>query len=163
MIPVDWKSFFEPAHPKPGHAGSDHATLFSNARMVRIDWGDCDPAGIIFYPRYFDIFDGSTAALFERALGLTKIELLKTYAFSGFPLVYTQARFLQPTRFGDDVTVESKISFGQTDFEVDHRLSLKSVTCVECVEKRVWAVREPDGRMKSQQVPEEVLRKFRLI
>jgi 4-hydroxybenzoyl-CoA thioesterase len=163
MIPVDWKSLFEPTHTRPGGPGSDHASHFSNTRAVRIDWGDCDPAGIIFYPRYFDIFDGSTSALFERALGLTKIELLKAYHFSGFPLVHTQARFLQPTRFGDDVMVESKIKFGHTSFEVDHRLSLKGVTCVECVEKRVWVVREQDGRLKPQRVPEEVIRKFWMI
>ncbi|MBI3703515.1 MAG: thioesterase family protein [Rhizobiales bacterium] len=137
--------------------------MFSNTRVVRIDWGDCDPAGIIFYPRYFEIFDDSTSALFERALGLTKIEMLKTYNFSGFPLVHTQARFMQPTRFGDDVTVESKINFGHRSFEIDHRLSLKGVTCVECAEKRVWVVRQPNGRLKSHPVPEEVLRKFRVI
>ena len=44
----------------------------SNTRTVRIEWGDCDPAGIIFYPRYFEIFDGSTALLFEAKLGFTK-------------------------------------------------------------------------------------------
>jgi 4-hydroxybenzoyl-CoA thioesterase len=33
-----------------------------NVRIVRIQWGDCDPAGIIFNPRYFEIFDASTAA-----------------------------------------------------------------------------------------------------
>ena len=131
--------------------------------MVRIDWGDCDPAGIIFYPRYFEIFDDSTSALFERALGLTKLELLKTYNFAGFPLVRTQARFLQPTRYGDDVTVESKITFGHASFEIDHRLSLKGVSCVECVEKRVWVAREPNGRLKSRLVPEEVVRKFRVF
>ena len=40
-------------------------TTFTNTRKVRIEWGDCDPAGIIFYPRYFDIFDASTALIFE--------------------------------------------------------------------------------------------------
>jgi acyl-CoA thioesterase FadM len=49
----------------------------SNIRTVRIEWGDCDPAGIIFYPRYFEIFDASTALLFERRLGMTKFEMLK--------------------------------------------------------------------------------------
>ena len=114
----------------------------SNTRTVRIEWGDCDPAGIIFYPRYFEIFDASTSALFERALGLTKLELLKTFDFAGFPLARTRARFLKPTRFGDDVTVETKISFGRSSFEIEHRLSLNGETCVECSEKRVWVVRD---------------------
>ena len=52
-------------------------TRFTNTRKVRIEWGDCDPAGIIFYPRYFDIFDASTALIFERALGVTKFQMFK--------------------------------------------------------------------------------------
>jgi 4-hydroxybenzoyl-CoA thioesterase len=134
--------------------------MFTNSRNVRIEWGDCDPAGIIFYPRYFAIFDGSTAALFERALGLTKFEMFKTLPFAGFPLVKTQAKFLKPTRFGDDVTVESSVSFGRSSFEVTHRLSLKSETCVEAVETRVWIVRDDKGALKSYPIPDEVRAKF---
>ncbi len=137
--------------------------MSSNTRTVRIDWGDCDPAGIIFYPRYFDIFDACTTALFEKALGIGKRELLKTFNFADFPLVNTRARFLRPTRYGDEVTVETKITFDHADFEIEHRLSLKGEACVECAEKRVWAVRAPDGRFKSRLVPDEVIKKFRVI
>ncbi len=136
-------------------------TTFTNTRKVRIEWGDCDPAGIIFYPRYFDIFDASTALIFESALGITKFQMFKDLEFGGFPLVRTRARFLKPTRFGDDVTVESKIEFGRSSFDVEHRLSLKGETCAECSEKRVWVVRNADGQLKSHPVPESVLAKFR--
>ena len=136
-------------------------TSFSNTRSVRIEWGDCDPAGIIFYPRYFEIFDASTAMLFERATGLTKFKQLRTLKFSGYPLVQTRARFLKPTRFGDDVTVESIIAFGRSSFTVEHKLSLDGETCAECSEKRVWVVRDAAGKMKSQAIPEAVLGKFR--
>ena len=136
-------------------------TTFSNKRTVRIEWGDCDPAGIIFYPRYFEIFDASTAMLFEAALGMTKFQMFKNLDFAGFPLVRTRARFLKPTRFGDDVTVETTIKFGRTSFEIEHRLSLDGVTCAECSEKRVWVVRDAEGRLKSHPVPDEVLAKFR--
>jgi 4-hydroxybenzoyl-CoA thioesterase len=135
-------------------------TRFTNTRKVRIEWGDCDPAGIIFYPRYFDIFDASTALIFERALGVTKFQMFKTLEFAGFPLVRTRARFLKPTRFGDDVVVESKISFGRSSFDVEHRLSLNGETCAECSEKRVWVVRDANGRLKSHPVPDAVLAKF---
>jgi 4-hydroxybenzoyl-CoA thioesterase len=136
-------------------------TTFTNSRKVRIEWGDCDPAGIIFYPRYFAIFDASTAALFERALGLTKFQQLKTFQFTGYPLARTRAKFLRPTRFGDDVTVDSSITFGRSIFEVEHRLSLNGDTCVECTETRVWVVRDPaTGGIKPQPVPDEVKAKF---
>ena len=134
---------------------------FSNTRKVRIEWGDCDPAGIIFYPRYFEIFDASTAMLFERALGMTKLEMFKNLEFSGFPLVRTHARFLKPTRFGDDVTIDSTITFGRSSFDVDHRLDLKGHKCVECSEKRVWVIRDAKGTLKSLPVPDVVRNKFR--
>jgi 4-hydroxybenzoyl-CoA thioesterase len=133
---------------------------FTNTRTVRIEWGDCDPAGIIFYPRYFEIFDASTALLFEAALGITKYEMFKRLPFAGFPLVRTQSKFLRPTRFGDDVSVTSTISFGRSSFEVIHRLSKNGDLCAECMEKRVWTTRGADGKLKSFPVPAEVLEKF---
>lgn len=132
----------------------------SNTRMVRIEWGDCDPAGIIFFPNYFRIFDHSTAMLFETALGMTKFEMFKRLEFTGWPLVRTQAKFIKPTRFGDDVSVVSAIAFGRSSFEVEHKLSLDGELCAECSEKRVWTVRDADGRLKSHPVPDAVLAKF---
>jgi 4-hydroxybenzoyl-CoA thioesterase len=135
-------------------------STLANTRTVRIEWGDCDPAGIIFFPNYFRIFDHSTATLFETVLGMSKFEMFKTLEFTGWPLVRTQARFIKPTRFGDDVTVVSTIAFGRSSFEVDHKLSLDGELCAECSEKRVWTVRDADGRLKSHPVPAEVLKKF---
>jgi 4-hydroxybenzoyl-CoA thioesterase len=41
--------------------------MFVNRRDVQIQWGDCDPANIVYYPRYFEMFDDSTSILFEAA------------------------------------------------------------------------------------------------
>jgi len=133
---------------------------FTNTRTVRIEWGDCDPAGIIFYPNYFRIFDHSTAMLFEAALGMTKHEMFKNLEFEGWPLIKTQARFLKPTRFGDDCSVASTIVFGRTSFEVSHTITLKGETCVEANEKRVWTVRDAGGQLKSHPIPDAVLARF---
>ena len=83
--------------------------MLRNVRTTRIEWCDCDPAGIIFYPRYFEIFDTSTTALIERVLGMNKFAYLKAYDFAGHPVVETRARFRQPTRFGDDISIETKL------------------------------------------------------
>ena len=137
-------------------------TAFSNSRKVRIEWADCDPAGIVFYPRYFEIFDASTAALFERALGLTMVQMFKTFKSAGCPLARTRARFVRPTRCGDDVAVESVVTFGHASFEIAHHITHNGLTCVECVETRVWVVHDPakPGRYKSQPIPEAVQAKF---
>jgi YbgC/YbaW family acyl-CoA thioester hydrolase len=84
--------------------------MLTNRRDVRIVWGDCDPAGIVFYPRYFEMFDTSTTALFERALGMTKFQFVKAYNSVGYPMVDTRARFLLPTRYGDDVVIETTVT-----------------------------------------------------
>ncbi|HEY2755064.1 MAG TPA: thioesterase family protein [Pseudolabrys sp.] len=134
--------------------------VFTNTRPVRIAWGDCDPAGIIYYPRYFAIFDASTALLFEAALEITKFQMFKTLDFAGWPLVRTHARFMRPTRFGDDVLVGSKIAFGRSSFDIEHTITRNGELCVACEEKRVWTVRDAEGRLKSHPVPEAVLEKF---
>src|SRR5215470_12420719 len=84
--------------------------MFSNRRTVRIEWGHCDPAGIVFYPRYFEMFDHSSVLLLEVALGCDKHELYKTYDFDGYPMVETRARFLIPTRYCDEVAIETTVT-----------------------------------------------------
>ncbi len=34
--------------------------MLANTRTVRIEWGDCDPMGIVYFPRYLAIFDDCT-------------------------------------------------------------------------------------------------------
>ena len=131
-----------------------------NTRTVRIQWGDCDPAGIIFNARYFEIFDASTSALFERALGINKREMLEDYCSAGMPLVRTTACFLKPARFGDDVTVDSVIAFGRSSFQVEHRVTLNGELCAEGAETRVWVVRAANGEIKSSPVPAEIRDRF---
>ena len=67
--------------------------MLVNSRPVRIEWAHCDPAGIVFYPRYFEMFDTSTTTLFELALGMTKFKFLQHYGFAGYPMVDTRAKF----------------------------------------------------------------------
>jgi len=134
--------------------------MFTNTRTTRIEWGDCDPAGIIFYARYFDIFDISTTMLLERALGMTKIAYLKAYDFLGHPLVETRGRFLLPTRFGDAVTIESAVvACGRSSFKIEHRLTKDGTLAAEGFETRAWVVRHPTDpkRMQAQPIPGDVV------
>ncbi len=134
--------------------------MLTNARTTRIEWGDCDPAGIIFYVRYFEIFDTSTTVLLERALGMKKIDYLKAYNFLGHPLVETRARFRLPTRFGDEVVIEtSLVACGRSSFKLEHRLTNAGALAVEGYETRVWVVRDPGDpkRMTAQAIPAEIV------
>jgi 4-hydroxybenzoyl-CoA thioesterase len=133
--------------------------MLVNSRVVRIEWGDCDPAGIVYYPRYFGMFDACTSALIERALGMTKHDYLRAYEFAGHPLVNARSRFIIPTRFGDDVAIESTVTeFRRSSFDISHRLHKNGALAVEGFETRVWVQGDAtNGTMKSAPIPQDVI------
>jgi len=133
-------------------------------REIEIEWGHCDPAGIVFNPRFFEWFDASTSRLFAVA-GLPKHEMVRLYGIVGIPLVATQARFLKPSKFGDLVVVESTVqAFKRASFDVQHRLFNGGELAVEGFETRVWTGRDPQdpSRLRSQTIPPEVIARFGL-
>jgi 4-hydroxybenzoyl-CoA thioesterase len=136
--------------------------MLTNRRSIRIAWGECDPAGIVYFPRYFEYFDACTVALFERA-GFQKKQMLNTYKIVGIPVVDLKTRFMAPSRFGDEVVVESSVTkWGNSSFVVQHRLMKGDVLAVECFETRVWVARKPGDAEKFGAVPlpQEVKNKF---
>jgi 4-hydroxybenzoyl-CoA thioesterase len=135
--------------------------MFAHTRRLQIEWGHCDPAGIVFNPRFFEFFDWNTALLFERAMGVTKADVLKKFGGSGIPLVDTRAKFILPCRFGDMVDIRTGIKkLGRSSFEVEHRLYNGDRLAVEGEEIRVWTARDAEGRMRPAPLPEEIVAKF---
>jgi len=137
--------------------------MFAHSRILRIEWQDCDPAGIVFYPRYFAMFDSSTTYLFEAALGMGKHGFLERYGCAGYPMVDTRAQFHLPTTFGDAVEIKSAVAaVGRSSFSIEHKLLKDGRLAVEGFEKRVWVGRDPadPARFKSQPIPPEVAAKL---
>jgi 4-hydroxybenzoyl-CoA thioesterase len=131
-------------------------------KTIRIEWGDCDPAQIVYFPRYFAYFDACTTALFLKA-GLPKRKMLKDYRIIGIPLVDVRACFMVPSRVSDVVVVESEITeWRRSSFCIHHKLFNKNVLAVECNEIRVWAgVSATDTeKIEAKPVPLEVVARF---
>lgn len=135
--------------------------MLTSRRTIMIEWGDCDPADIVFYPNYFRWFDASTAHHFKVA-GLPKPELIRQYGVVGFPMVDTRAKFHVPSRYGDEVLIETTITgFGRSSFDVEHRLLRGDTLAVEGFEKRVLVKHKEDGTgLTSCAVPEQVKGRF---
>jgi 4-hydroxybenzoyl-CoA thioesterase len=137
--------------------------LLTNTRKISVEWGDCDPAGIVWYPRYFEWFDASTAALFAAA-GVSNTVMHKTWRILGIPMVDTRARFFIPSKFEDELTIESTVTeFRRSSFDVHHRMLKNGELAVEGFETRVWTVRDADNpeRLRSQPIPAEVIARFK--
>jgi 4-hydroxybenzoyl-CoA thioesterase len=124
-------------------------------RIIRVDWGDCDPAGIVFYPNYFRWFDANTTALFETA-GLSMPELYRAHGLVGFPILDTGAKFLGASRFGDALEAESRVGeWTEKTLKVEHRFLRAGTVLVEGYELRVCAVPHPENasRIKAAPIP----------
>jgi 4-hydroxybenzoyl-CoA thioesterase len=137
--------------------------MLVNRRDVQIQWGDCDPANIVFYPRYFEMFDASTALLFERA-GFSKQEIVRRYGLVGIPMVDTRAKFYLSSTYGDWISIESRVeSFKRSSFEVTHKVFKGDALAIEAYETRVLVGRHPDdpARLKSAPMPEEIIARFK--
>jgi 4-hydroxybenzoyl-CoA thioesterase len=132
-------------------------------RQFVIEWGHCDPAGIVFNARYFEFFDANTWIMFERALGVKAFAWPNAYGALGIPLVDSGARFLAPTRFGDIVEIASQVTaFHRSSFDLAHTITVGGTTAVEGRETRVWAGRDPANpdKIKSNPIPQDVIAKF---
>jgi 4-hydroxybenzoyl-CoA thioesterase len=136
--------------------------MFVNRRDVQIQWGDCDPANIVYYPRYFGMFDDSTSVLFETA-GFSKQDLVHKYGLVGIPMVDTRAKFYISSTYGDWITIETKIeSIKRSSFEVKHNVYKGEDLAIEAFETRVLVGRDPNNpeKLKSAPFPAEMVAKF---
>ncbi len=130
-----------------------------NRRSLRIAWGQCDPAGIVFYPQFLMLFDAGTGELFAQT-GLSASKMRQKYGIIGMPLVEQGARFLLPCRFDEEIVLESSVEdWGRTSFTVRHRVLKADELAVDGFEKRVWAAADPErpGKIKPQPIPAEII------
>ena len=133
--------------------------MFRTTRRIEIEFGDCDPAGIVYYPNYFRFFDDATAHLLEAALGLKKRDWLAKFDIVGIPMVDTGAKFVAPCRFGDEVVIDSEVAeLGRSSFTILHRLTNGGTVAVEAREVRVLVRRDPDDpqRIRATPLPDDL-------
>ena len=118
-----------------------------------IQWGDCDEAGIVFYPRYFYWMDSAFQGLM-RVHGLNQRKLRSTFGMAGTPLVNATANFLSPATYDDPLVVAAGIArWGNSSFEVGFTGTVAGRPVFEGRETRVWLV--PTGaKPKAGAIPE---------
>jgi 4-hydroxybenzoyl-CoA thioesterase len=110
---------------------------------ITVEWGDCDPAGIVYYPSYFKWFDQGTYRLFLKA-GLRRDDITSGQWKEGTPLVAAECSF-------------KRASFTVRHVFRDH----EGQVAAEGTETRIWARKEGDARsLKAISVPDEVRRRL---
>lgn len=125
---------------------------------LTVQFGDCDPANIVFYPNYYRWFDAATHRLCT-GVGLDWISLRDQYGVVGMPLVDTGARFRQPASFGDHLEIESSvIECARKTLRLRHLVRRGDTLLVEGFEVRVLGARHPDDpkRLRALEIPEKI-------
>ena len=129
---------------------------------VAVAWGDCDPAGIVFYPNYFRWIDAAAWNLFEE-VGNGWDELQRDFGPFQIPLLAAECAFKSPCRRGDSLSVESRIiAWDRKTFKVEHRIRNGDTVSVEGLETRCWTNpdQEDPERLRSAPIPAALIALF---
>ena len=68
-------------------------------RIMQVEFNHCDPAGIVFYPRYFEMTNSLVENFFADVMGHSFGDMMA--ASQGVPTARLDANFKAPSRLGD--------------------------------------------------------------
>lgn len=72
-------------------------------RLIQIEFNHCDQAGIVFYPRYFEMVNSVIENFFADVVGRSFAAMHNDGGANGVPTVAMEAVFQRPSRLGDRV------------------------------------------------------------
>ncbi len=117
-----------------------------------VEWGDCDAAGIVYYPRYFDWFD-RTWQRWLKAQGMTQRSLAAEFGILGTALSAADASFLAPVTYGGDIAVSASIRWEDKRLRLEYRVMQDGRAVAEGHEVRAWVGRDENGKLRGLPIP----------
>jgi 4-hydroxybenzoyl-CoA thioesterase len=128
--------------------------MLTNERTFSVEFGHCDPTGIVYNPNYFIWFDVSVHALLARG-GLSVKTLIAEFGIDGLPVVEFKTRFMAPARWGDEIVIKTSVmKLSRCAFDLQHQVFNAGALIAECAETRVCtALDVQQGRVKARALP----------
>lgn len=123
---------------------------------VQIQFGDCDPAGIVFFPNFSKWMDAAALHFFMSQGVPPWRELVKTTGIIGIPLLEINTRFTKPATYGEAIEIQSEITEWRPKvFIMQHIVTRDETLICEGTEVRAFCIRDGD-RMKAIEVPADI-------
>jgi 4-hydroxybenzoyl-CoA thioesterase len=126
---------------------------------VEIRFGDCDPAGIVYFPRYHRWMDGASLSFFT-SCGVPPWHVLEeATGIVGTPLLEHHARFVKSATYGEKLTISTHIEEWRNKvFLQKHVITRGDDLICESTETRIFVVRDKNDRRRLQgiAVPQEI-------
>jgi len=125
---------------------------------VDVRFGDCDPAGIVFYPNFQRWMDASSLAFFQQCGVPPWRELEATRGIVGTPLLEIHTRFVTAATYGETLTVETHVEAWKAKvFTQRHRITRGETLICEGTETRAFVFRDnAAGRLRAMPVPDDI-------
>lgn len=126
---------------------------------VQVEFGDCDPARIVWFPNFFRWIDAASRNFFVQCGVPPWHALEQSHGIIGTPLVDTQARFINTASYGDRLDIHTRITEWRGRSFVQHYRVLRGDTLIlECTEVRIFAARRagPEPGIRAVEAPADL-------
>ena len=126
---------------------------------VNVMFGDCDPAGIVFFPNFSKWMDASSLNFFVQCGVPPWRELVKTTGIIGTPLLELHTKFMRSATYGETLQIHtSVIEWRDKVFMHRHVVMRGGDVLCEGTEVRAFVIHstEKPDRIKSIPVPEDI-------
>ena len=122
-------------------------------------FGDCDPAGIVFFPNFSRWMDAASLKFFMECGVPPWRELVKTRGIVGTPLLEINTKFVKAVTYGETITIATWIEEWRDKVFVQmHRVTRGDDLICEGREVRAFVKRDADNpdRLRAIPVPDDI-------
>ena len=126
---------------------------------VLINFGDCDPAGIVFFPNFSRWMDASSLNFFVACGIPIWSELVKTTGITGTPVLEINVKYSNAAKYGETIRIATSITEWRDKVFIQTHVVTRGETLIcEGREVRAFITRHPDDpkRIKASRVPDEI-------
>jgi 4-hydroxybenzoyl-CoA thioesterase len=121
---------------------------------VHVEFGDCDPARIVWFPNFFRWIDAASRHFFLGCGVPPWHETEATRGIIGTPLVDTHARFIKTASYGDTLDIHTSVAeWRDKSFVQRYRILRGEDLIMECDEVRIFAARREDSATGIRAIP----------
>lgn len=121
---------------------------------VEVMFGDCDPAGIVFFPNFNKWMDASSLSFFVQCGVPPWRELVKTRGIIGTPLLEIHTKFFKPATYGERLQVHTHVEeWRDKVFIQKHVIRRGEDVLCEGRETRAFCIRHPDDPDRIRAIP----------
>ena len=125
---------------------------------TEVMFGDCDPAGIVFFANFSKWMDASSLNFFVKCGVPPWRELNKTRHIIGTPLLEIHTKFLMPATYGERLQIHTSVQEWRAKVLIHKHVVMRGDDLIcEGTETRALAVRLPgEDRIRAIPIPEDI-------